>query len=94
MSAGSKIVFLTTRMALEFERIEYTEFAGYAGLKAAQTHLMIALAHHNDRGALVSSVSPHFQYDDRSKYEAVFRRVCDYILEFDQTQNGKIKVIQ
>jgi len=94
MSSGSKIVFLTTRMALEFERTEYTEFAGYAGLKAAQTHLMIALAHHNDRGAFVSSVSPHFQYDDRSKYEIVFKRVYDYILEFDQTQNGKIKVIQ
>jgi NAD(P)-dependent dehydrogenase (short-subunit alcohol dehydrogenase family) len=94
MSAGSKIVFLTTRMALEFERTEYTEYAGYAGIKAAQTHLMISLAHHNDRGAFVSSVSPHFQYDNRPKYEVVFRRVYDYILEFDQTQNGKIKVIQ
>jgi NAD(P)-dependent dehydrogenase (short-subunit alcohol dehydrogenase family) len=94
MSAGSKIVFLTTRMALEFERTDYTEYAGYAGIKAAQTHLMIALAHHNDRGAFVSSVSPHFQYDNRPKYESVFRRVYDYILGFDQTQNGKIKVIQ
>ena len=93
MSAGSKLVFLTTGMAMKFDRDDYTQMAGYAGIKAAQTHLMIALAHHNDRGAIACSVSPHFQYDDRPKYEVVFRKVYDYILGFDQTQNGKIKTI-
>jgi NAD(P)-dependent dehydrogenase (short-subunit alcohol dehydrogenase family) len=93
MSKGSKIIFLTTGMAFNFERTDYTEFAGYAGIKAAQTHLMISLAHHNDRGAIAVSISPHFPYEDQTAYNIVFRKVYDYILEFDQTQNGKIKTI-
>lgn len=93
MSAGSKIVFLTTGMAVKFDRTDYTEMAGYAGIKAAQTHLMISLAHHNDRAAIACSISPHFPYEDRTAYNIVFRKVYDYILEFDQTQNGKIKTI-
>ena len=93
MSTGSKLVFLTTGMAVKFDRTDYTEMAGYAGLKAAQTHLMIALSHHNDKGAIASSVSPHFPYENQEAYDIVFRKVYDYILEFDQTQNGKIKTI-
>lgn len=93
MSTGSKLVFLTTGMAMKFDRDDYTEMAGYAGIKAAQTHLMISLAHHNDRGAIANSISPHFPYEDRTAYNIVFRKVYDYILEFDQTQNGKIKTI-
>jgi NAD(P)-dependent dehydrogenase (short-subunit alcohol dehydrogenase family) len=94
MRQGSKLVFLTTGMAFDFERSEYTSMAGYAGLKAAQTHLMIALAHHNDRGAIATSVSPHFPYEDPEAYKTVFKRVYDYVLGFDQNQNGKIQVIQ
>lgn len=93
MSQNSKIVFLTTGMATDFERTDYTSMAGYAGIKAAQNHLMIALAHHNDRGALVSSISPHFPYEDRPAYAKVLASVYANILEFDSTQNGKIKVI-
>ena len=93
MSKGSKIVFLTTGMATDFERTTYTEMAGYAGIKATQAHLMISLAHHNDRGALVCSISPHFPYEDRPTYDRVCRSVYDNILGFDSTQNGKIKTI-
>ena len=93
MSIGSKIVFLTTKMALEFERTNYTEMAGYAGIKAAQTHLMIALAHHNDKGVIVSSISPHFPYEDRESYNRVFIKGYKYILSFDKSRNGCIEYI-
>jgi len=93
MSKGSKIVFLTTGMATEFERTTWTEMAGYAGVKAAQNHLMLSLANHNDREAFVCSISPHFPYEDRPAYNRVCRSVYDNILGFDSTQNGKIKVI-
>jgi len=93
MSKDSKLVLLTTGMSMEFERTNYTEMAGYAGIKAAQNHLMISLAHHNDRGAIATSVSPHFPYEDYATYRETFKKVYDYILEFDSTQNGKIKTI-
>jgi hypothetical protein len=93
MSKASKIVFLTTGLAMDFERTTYTEMAGYAGIKATQVHLMISLAHHNDRGSLVYAISPHFPYEDRPSYDRVFRLVYNNILEFDSTQNGKIKTI-
>lgn len=93
MSKGSKIVFLTTGLATDFERTAYTEMAGYAGIKATQLHLMISLAHHNDRQALACAISPHFPYEDQPLYLRVCRSVYDFILGFDSTQNGKIKVI-
>jgi NAD(P)-dependent dehydrogenase (short-subunit alcohol dehydrogenase family) len=93
MSKGSKIVFLTTGMALKFDRTDYTAMAGYAGLKAAQIHLMVALAHHNDKGAIASSVSPHFPYEDRQAYLKVFNKVYDYILTFDESKNGCVETI-
>lgn len=93
MSQGSKIVFLTTGMATKFDRTDYTEMSGYAGLKAAQIHLMIALAHHNDRGAWASSVSPHFPYEDQQAYRGMFNKVYDYILNFDQSKNGSVETI-
>jgi hypothetical protein len=93
MSEGSKIVFLTTGLATELDRTKWTELAGYAGLKAAQNHLMIALANHNDRGAFVCSISPHFPYEDRNRYNIVCRKVYENILGFNSKQNGKIKVI-
>ena len=91
MSKGSKIVFLTTSMSLD--RDDYTDMAGYAGMKAAQTHLMVSLAHHNDKEAIVSSVAPHFPYEDRPAYLKIFNKVYDYILTFDESKNGCIEPI-
>jgi len=93
MSKDSKIVFLTTGMATDFERTTYTEMAGYAGIKATQIHLMIALANHNDRDAIVCSISPHFPYENRLAYLDILKKVYNNILEFDYTQNGKVKTI-
>lgn len=91
MSPGSKLVFMASRMGLDFERTEYTEFAGYAGLKSAQIHLMTALSHHNDKGALATTVCPHFPYDEPGKYPPVLDKVYDYILNF--SENSKVKII-
>jgi NAD(P)-dependent dehydrogenase (short-subunit alcohol dehydrogenase family) len=91
MGRGSKLVFMTTRMALQFNRTEYTDMAGYAGTKATQTHLMLALAYHNDRGAIATSISPHFPYDNKEEYRKTFEKTYEYILTFDQ--NAIVKII-
>lgn len=91
MTQGGKLVFMASRMGLDFVRDEYTEYAGYAGLKAAQIHLMTALANHNDKGAIATTVCPHFPYDQPEKCLEIINRVYDYILNFDQ--NGQVQII-
>jgi NAD(P)-dependent dehydrogenase (short-subunit alcohol dehydrogenase family) len=91
MSTGSKFVFLSTRMALDYKRIHYTEMAAYAGTKAYQIHLMISLSHHNDKGVIGTTVCPHFPYDEPENYKKVFDMVYNYILNFKK--NGKVEFI-
>lgn len=87
MSVGSKFVFLSTRMALEYKRTSYTEMAAYAGTKAYQIHLMIALSHHNDKGVIGTTVCPHFPYDKPEDYKKVFDMTYTYILNFEKNAN-------
>ena len=87
MSTGSRFAFLSTRMALEYKRTMYTEMAAYAGTKAYQIHLMIALSHHNDKGAIGTTVCPHFPYDEPDNYKKVFDMTYTYILNFEKNAN-------
>jgi NAD(P)-dependent dehydrogenase (short-subunit alcohol dehydrogenase family) len=91
MGIGSKLVFMTTKMSLQFNRTIYTEMAGYVGTKAAQTHLMLSLAYHNDRSAIATTIAPHFPYDDKEEYKRTFEKTYEYILTFDQ--NAIVKII-
>lgn len=93
MNANSKIVYMATGLATDFNRATFTQYAGYAGMKALMVHLMIGFAHHNDKDAIVSILSPHFDYDNKENYDGVFERICNYIANLSKEHNGKIKYV-
>jgi len=93
MNDTSKLVYMATGLATDFTRKTFTQYAGYAGMKALMIHLMIGFAHHNDKGAIVSILSPHFDYDNREHYNSVFDNTCKYIFNLSKEHNGKIKQI-
>jgi hypothetical protein len=93
MSDTSAIVFMTTGLACYVTRTEWTDQVGYAGFKGIQNHLMIGLSHHNDKGAIVTCVAPHFQYDNAEKYKTVLNTAYEYITQLTKEHNGKIRVI-
>jgi NAD(P)-dependent dehydrogenase (short-subunit alcohol dehydrogenase family) len=93
MNENSKILYMATGLAINFNRVEHTEYAGYAGGKALMTHLMLGFAHHNDKGSIVSILSPHFDYENREHYNSVFENTYKYILNLSKEHNGTIKQI-
>jgi len=93
MTKGSSIVFMTSGMSYDLSRKNWTANVGYAGFKGMQNHLMIGLANNNDKGAIVTCVSPHFPYDDAEKYSMVFNHTYDYITSLTEESNGKIRGI-
>lgn len=93
MSETSAIVFMTTGMSRHVTRTEWTDMVGYAGFKGIQNHLMIGLAHHNDKGAIVTCVAPHFPYDDADKYKIILNTAYEYITQLTKENNGKIRLI-
>ena len=54
------------------------------------THLMLGFANHNDKGAIVSILSPHFDYSNKEHYNNVFERICKYVQTLSKEHNGKI----
>ena len=90
MNENSKIFYMATGLATDFDRTEYTKYAGYAGGKALMIHIMLGFAHHNDKGAIVSVLCPHFDYNNRERYDSVFEGICRYIANVTKQQNGKI----
>lgn len=90
MSTNSKIVFLISGLAIDYDRVDNVETVGYATGKAAQVFLMMAFAHCNDRGAIATAIAPHFDYDDVETYKSTFNSAYQYITDIDQKQNGKI----
>jgi hypothetical protein len=90
MSKGSRIVFMTTDMIYSKERDNYLEMVGYAGGKSYQHHLMLGLAHNNDKDVVVSSISPHFDYNNRTQYDTVFGKAFDYLMDASTNVNAKV----
>jgi len=83
----SKIVFMASGLAYEFERTDYTEMAAYAGSKAALNHLMTALSAHNKE--IICALSPHFPADEELKikeYQFAFNR----LVSLTRADKGKI----
>ena len=93
MSLNSKMIFMTSGLATDYKRTEWTNAVGYATGKAGQTHLMLGLAHNNDKGVIVTSILPHLQYHNREIYETIFERAYNYIVNLSVDQNGKIENI-
>jgi hypothetical protein len=90
MSAGGKLVFMSSWSALDFKNNLGTDNVGYTGGKAFQTRLMTAFAHHNDRGLLCSAIYPHFDYANPEHYTKVANKVYEFIITFGREHHGKI----
>ena len=90
MDHRSAMIFMTTGLALDHGKTEYTQFAGYAGAKSWVTHLMLALAFNNDRGAVCAAISPFLDYGDQAKLDATIDSIVNTVLHLDSTQNGAI----
>jgi hypothetical protein len=88
MNAESKIFFMTTDVIYDRERTENLYKLGYYGGKAYQHQLMLALAECNDKGTIVSSISPFFDYENKSNYANTFSIVYKHI--FSNVSNGKV----
>jgi NAD(P)-dependent dehydrogenase (short-subunit alcohol dehydrogenase family) len=93
MTKGCGIVFMTSGMSYDLKRTNWTANVGYAGFKGMQNHLMIGLAHHNDKEAIVTCIAPHFPYDNAEKYSNVLNIAYEYITNLTEENNGRIRGI-
>jgi len=93
MNENSKIIFIISYMAVKFNRNEWTSYAGYAGSKAMQAHMMRAFAEHNDKGAIATAIAPHFTYDNPEIYKQTFEVVYNYINKLTIKDNSKIMYV-
>ena len=84
---------MTTGMAMDYTRTDWTQCVGYASGKAGQTQLMLGLANLNDKGAIVTAIAPYFRYDNPEVYQDTLNRACNYIVNLSKDQNGKIEYI-
>lgn len=90
MDHNSKICFMTTDMVYDPERTVHIDRVGYTGGKIYQHQLMLALAEYNDVGATVSSVSPHFNYDNQQEYAEIFKVTYEHLISHNSFFNGKV----
>ena len=98
MDKNSKIIFLTTGLTLsrmwEEENSDFTRLAGYIGGKAFQNYLMIALANHNNKEVTVTSLSPHFDYNNIDAYQHSLELTYNFIFNIEARDNGKIRPVR
>ena len=98
MNKTSKIIFLTTGLTLswmwEDEKSDLNKLAGYIGGKSFQNHLMIGLAIYNDKEVTVTSLSPHFDYNNIDAYKRSLELTYNRILNIDAGDNGKIRPVR
>lgn len=90
LNAGSKVVYMGTTMALEYEREHYTSGVGYPSGKSFAMHLMSAMARCRTKAVTFSSLCPYFLYDRPEVYKQAFEQTYNYILTHDDSNNGKL----
>ena len=93
MNDTSRIVFITSGLAKDFERTEHTQRLSYAGGKAMMIHLATALAHNNDKNALVYTIEPWLPYgkpEYAETYNTNVNNIYAQLCSFNREHNGKI----
>jgi NAD(P)-dependent dehydrogenase (short-subunit alcohol dehydrogenase family) len=90
MNESSKIVFMTTYIARDFNRDNFKNLASYAGMKAAQNHLMIALAEYNDKKSTIFSIEPYLPAHLDKVYKKNVDRIFNELISMDKSRLGKI----
>jgi NAD(P)-dependent dehydrogenase (short-subunit alcohol dehydrogenase family) len=93
MSEGSKLIFMTSALAIDWDNMYNPQLVGYASGKAAQTHLMRGLGLFNDKKAIATALHAPFDYHEPDYYKSIFERCYQYILTCDSSDNAKIKKI-
>jgi NAD(P)-dependent dehydrogenase (short-subunit alcohol dehydrogenase family) len=84
---NSKIVFMTSGLAKDFERDYHLNYAAYAGSKASLSHLMLSLSYYNE--AIVCALSPHFPDEEDLKIKK-YQETFDRMMSLTNEDKGKI----
>jgi hypothetical protein len=90
LNTGSKVVFIGSTMAFEYDRDHSASEIGYPGAKSFATHLMSSLARVRTKPITFSTLCVHLPYDQPDFYKQVFEKLYNYILTHDDSFNGKI----
>lgn len=95
MTSGDRIVFMTTGLTYaRFDENAYTaryaHHVGYIGSKSYQNALMMGLAEHNQKNVIVSSIAPHFPYEDPAKYNIVLGQTYRRIMKITDIDNANV----
>jgi len=88
--AGSRVVYMGSTMALEYEREHYISGVGYPSAKSFAMHLMSSMARCRTKEVTFSSMCPYFLYDQPELYKQTFEQTYNYILTHDDSVNGKL----
>ena len=87
---GSKVVYMGSTMALEYEREHYVSGVGYPSGKSFAMHLISSMARCRTKEVTFSSMCPYFLYDQPELYKQTFEQTYNYILTHDDSMNGKL----
>lgn len=90
MSKGSKLVFMTTGRSYYIEDTSDPHIPSYYGGKAFQNHIMIGFGMYNDKGAIASSITGHFDYPNPEVYRILFEKAYQHVMNLDESHNGKV----
>jgi NAD(P)-dependent dehydrogenase (short-subunit alcohol dehydrogenase family) len=93
MVKGSKLIYMTTGRSYNMEDDNPPFIPSYYGGKAFQNHIMKAFSAYNDKGAIATSITGHFNYIDKEYYKKVFDRAYDHIMNINESHNGRIIAI-
>ncbi len=92
LSDGSKVVFMSSTMAFEYDRPNFGSMVGYPAAKSFVTHLMSSMARSRTKNITFSAVCPFFMYNEPEKYQETLQYLYTHIFQHDDTMNGKIVV--
>lgn len=90
LNAGSKVIFMSSTMAFEYDRNHFLAGVGYPASKSFATHLMSSLARVRTKPVTFSAICPFFLYHDSVSYSHTFEQYYKHILNHDDSFNGKI----
>lgn len=89
---GSKVIFMSSTMAFEYDRNNFGSMVGYPAAKSFVTHLMSSMSRSRTKNVTFSAVCPYFMYNEPEKYQETLQHLYTHIFEHDDTLNGKIMV--
>lgn len=92
LKEGSKVVFISSTMAFEYDRSNFGSMVGYPAAKSFVTHLMSSMSRSRTKNVTFSAVCPYFMYNEPEKYQETLQHLYTHIFEHDDALNGKIMI--